>query len=345
MATSETRVATSGESDTPKTRQTTRQVRFRERIARFREWATRRDAIGRAQREESLHEKPRRALAFSRSAARAGDRLLDPPDGSKQEPELAMPLYREAAFWLLAALVPELDETSALAERLARAADLVAEDPTGLLGAHAPPTELAASSAGFNALPREAQLQAARACQRWLERSFTRLTRDQEPLLRLRLERALRTGLVLALSAGVALLLVWGLLRLTRGPDLAAGKPWRTSSTGAVCTPAAETCGGSRTRIFFHTTEEENPWLELDLLKPTPVSHVEVDNRADSDSDRAVPLRVELSLDGQRFWTVAQIDEPFTTWNAAFTKQPARYVRLMVMRRSILHLERVSVRP
>jgi hypothetical protein len=345
MATSETRVATSGVSDTPKVQRTTRQARFRERAARFGEWVTRRDAIAQAQRDQSLGEKPRRALAFSRSAARAGDRLLDPPDGSEQQPELAMPLYREAAHWLISALAPELDESSALTERVERATELSAQDPDAFLRAHAPPPEILLSSADFNASAREAQLQAARACQRWLEQFFTRLTREQEPLLRLRLERALRAGLVLLVGIALVLLLAWAALSLTRGPDLAAGKPWRSSSTGAVCTPASETCGGTKTRIFFHTTEEENPWLEIDLLKATPVSRIEVDNRADSGADRAVPLRVELSLDGQRFWTVAQLDEPFTTWNATFTKQPARYVRLTVMRRSILHLERVSVRP
>ncbi|HWA72172.1 MAG TPA: discoidin domain-containing protein [Polyangiaceae bacterium] len=338
-------VATSGVNDGPKTQESTRQARFRALAARFREWVTRRDAIAEAQRNDAALERPRRALALSRNAARAGDRLLDPPDGSRQQPELAMPLYREAALWLLPALVPELEENGSLAERLTRAEELAAPDRKAWLTANPAPPELCATSADFNARPREAQIGGARACQRWLEIFLAALTSEQEPLLRLRLERAMRASLVLAVSTALVWLLVWATVSLTRGPDLAAGKPWRTSSTGAVCTPAAETCGGVKTRIFFHTTEEEKPWFELDLLKATPVARVEVDNRTDSETDRAVPLRVELSLDGQRFWTVAETDEPFTTWTASFTKQPARYVRLTVMRRSILHLERVSVRP
>ena len=341
----EMRVVTSAASGDPSPLRTARGGAWSRRAARWFEWVTRSHAIREARLADSCLEKPRRALALARRAARAGDRFLDPPDGTQQQPELAMPLYREAALWLLRALVPALEERSSLSEQLTRAAELAEPTRKARLLARPAPAALSASSGDFSALHREAQLTAARACQRWLESFFPALTSEYEQLLRLRLERTLRCSVLVTLGIVLVLLLGSGIVALSRGADLAAGKPWRTSSTAIVCNPAAELCGGAKSRIFFHTSEEANPWLEIDLLKATTARLVEVVNRSDSGAERAVPLRIELSLDGHTYWTVAENTETFSTWNASFPRQSARYVRLTVMRRSILHLERVTVRP
>jgi hypothetical protein len=104
-------------------------------------------------------------------------------------------------------------------------------------------------------------------------------------------------------------------------------------------------CAGAYTKIFFITNEEDNPWLEIDLLASQQISRVEVANRRDFGADRAFPMIIELSVDGQKYFRVADRTEPFTVWKATFTPQQARYVRLKVTKRAILHLERVSVRP
>src|SRR5581483_3332388 len=41
-------------------------------------------------------------------------------------------------------------------------------------------------------------------------------------------------------------------------PNLAAGKPWSASSSALECHPERAECGGVKTRIFFHTREEQD---------------------------------------------------------------------------------------
>lgn len=96
--------------------------------------------------------------------------------------------------------------------------------------------------------------------------------------------------------------------------------------------------------IFFHTNEEDSPWVQYDLGEPKTFHEVEVQNRLDCCGDRAVPLVVEVS-DDEKSWTqVARMDEPFARWVPTFPPRRARYVRLRVARRSILHLEAVAIR-
>jgi hypothetical protein len=58
-----------------------------------------------------------------------------------------------------------------------------------------------------------------------------------------------------------------------------------------------------------------------------------------------VPLIVEVSNDDQNFQEVVRRTEIFWTWRPSFPTQHARYLRLRVPRRSILHLEAVNVHP
>ena len=98
-----------------------------------------------------------------------------------------------------------------------------------------------------------------------------------------------------------------------------------------------------RSKIFFHTNEDAQPWVEFDLLAPTAFSEVYVRNRTDSVPDRAVPLVIEVSDDETNWRAVARRDDTFRTWTASFPTLTARYVRLRVDRRSYLHLEIVEV--
>ena len=104
-------------------------------------------------------------------------------------------------------------------------------------------------------------------------------------------------------------------------------------------------CGGVKTRIFFHTKEEEDPWFRYDFGKKTEFSSMKIENRQDGESARAVPLIVEVGDDGSHYREVARQKEDFNLWKPSFPRQNARYVRLRVPRRSILHLENVEVNP
>ena len=128
------------------------------------------------------------------------------------------------------------------------------------------------------------------------------------------------------------------------GPNLAEGRPLKTSSTLAVCDPVQATCGGVTTRILFHTQEEESPWVEIDLGDRKPIHRVDVFNRSDCCLDRATPLVAEISSDEVAWKEVARQYEPFVRWTAHFPVNQARYVRLRVARKSFLHLEGIEIR-
>ena len=96
--------------------------------------------------------------------------------------------------------------------------------------------------------------------------------------------------------------------------------------------------------LLFHTEEEDRPWLRVDLGGEHELHHVILTNRSDCCGDRAVPLEVEVSLDGASWQKVATRQEPFETWTIDLPPQTrARYVRLQVQRRTLFHLRDVVI--
>ena len=152
------------------------------------------------------------------------------------------------------------------------------------------------------------------------------------------IQRWLRVALV----GAALLLLVIGARVLTLGPNLAEGKPFRLSSTfsGWASCVASNGCMG----LLFHTETESSPWIEFDLGAPKKVSRIEVINRGDCCADRAVPLIAEVSGDRASWTQVARRDAPFGSWKVSFPAKVARYVRLRVPRRTVLHLQGVAIR-
>lgn len=144
----------------------------------------------------------------------------------------------------------------------------------------------------------------------------------------------------LILVAAALLLLGFGVFKITRGPNLAAGKPWKTSSRWTGCS-ADPTCEGI---LLFHTVEEKEPWAELDLLKPHTIHSIEVKNRVECCADRIVPLVVEVSLDGKQWTEVGRQKDQFTTWTAKFPPRSVRYIKLHIARVSTLHIRDLIVR-
>jgi hypothetical protein len=176
--------------------------------------------------------------------------------------------------------------------------------------------------------------------------SVRRLARRVDRLLwRARVANALcfvrRARLAIAGAVGLTCVLI--VVVAWRAPhDVLRGRPFRLSSEWAKCEPVHQTCGGGRTRIFFHTLQESSPFILYDLGRTIPLTHVAVTNRRDSRlADRAVPLVIETSMDEKSWNVVARRDYWFDEWVAEFPSTKARYLRLRVARPSILHLERV----
>jgi hypothetical protein len=171
------------------------------------------------------------------------------------------------------------------------------------------------------------------------------LSPAQKVIQGLRWRRASRCLALLSAIAG----LVWlvGLMRqqFEMRADLSANRPWRASSSyERVCLSPQRHCPAA-TSYFFHTLEEPNPWLELDLAAEQQVSRLHVFNRRDCCRERASPLIVEVSTDHIHFREVSRNERPFDEWTARFAPVRARWVRLRVPRRSFLHLTEVRVLP
>jgi hypothetical protein len=139
--------------------------------------------------------------------------------------------------------------------------------------------------------------------------------------------------------AGIALGVLWA-----RTPsDVAAGKTWTASSADWNFPLVGTTDKFGNEELLFHTKDEDGPWLMIDLTKVEHVRGLAIENRITCCQDRAVPLLVEISLDGKGWQPVARKAEIFTEWKVQFRPQPARYVRLRVPRKTVFHLRRVKV--
>jgi hypothetical protein len=169
--------------------------------------------------------------------------------------------------------------------------------------------------------------------------------RAQRPIWDFEFARTLRAVTVFLLVTGLLVGMTTAFLQYSGRTNLAEGKRWTTSTTYAVCNPHAIECGGVATAIFFHTNEENEPWFEYDLGTKTSFSSMTIVNRGDAVKERAVPLIIEVSNDKKKYREVIRRTEVFDTWSPKFSRQRARYVRLRVPRRTMLHLEAVQVHP
>jgi hypothetical protein len=269
-------------------------------------------------------------------------------------PDLACGLYRQSAYYSLRAL-ELLEPTAAAAPGNSDFASLFqAVSPAVLVSAAGDAERLqtleprlcastfvdfaSAETAETSALAREL-------------RDFTRSLLKEVEVRQRRAEvavaaRSLRVlALAVALGAvGVLLLLLPEWLEARR--DLAAGKPWQASSlsyTGNCESPAQE-CPGEG-NYFFHTQQEEEPWVEIDLKSTQKMSSARIVNRTDCCIDRGIPLILEVSNDQKRWREVAKVIDPFREWKPTFAPVAARWVRLRVPKNATLHLKRVRIFP
>ncbi|HKO52669.1 MAG TPA: discoidin domain-containing protein [Polyangiaceae bacterium] len=275
---------------------------------------------------------------------------------------VACELAREAIYWALLAL-RELAQPDT---RVAAEASSPASDPSTLealwseterelldraAGGSAQAEQVRAdllskSFADFAELSPERQTAIAERLHAFAERLIEPLAHPQRAQERV---WATRFSLLVAAAAVlIALLFVGKSLKDEHDMtlDLAPSASWKASSQiqDCSCKSPEQSCSECP-NFFFHTLEENQPWIIFDLHRVQSLSAVVVENRPDCCSERAVPLVVQVSKDQKHWKTVATRKGAFTTWRADFSTEQARWVKLYVAKRDYLHLAGVHLLP
>jgi hypothetical protein len=307
------------------------------------EWIWRGSAVRSARERARSSALRRERLRRAQLAAQYGDRALEPSDPPRNgaPAPLAISLYREAAHWALLAhsddqALPGLRE--ALAGARVTGSDLNEQDIAAARSALADKTFIETADDRPEVQQRDAEL-----CQRYVYGLIGEEAAAGDRVSALLTQRYVRAGFLLIVLLCALFAAKSGIERAIRGPDLALGKRWTASTKAFDCHPDRNECGGAQTAIFFHTNEENQPWLEYDLGTPQQIARVRIVNRDDCCIDRAVPLAVEVSDDRAKWRTVAQQKEAFRSADISFDPVKARFVRLRVTRRAALHLTSVTI--
>jgi hypothetical protein len=311
-------------------------------MARVVEWFTRREAV-RAAKHARV---PVLAVELERAhtALAAADRVLEAATSTGVSVAPAVSLLSQAAYWALAAISEE--RKPSIGEQWS------AVDPAliaGAAGGAEPLSELRDLLVGRTfvevaELPEPALAKLVSRSRAFVQSLLDLGERRDEPLRRLYFQRLIRLGVTALLTVLFVTFALNRALLAARGPDLAAGKPWRASSALADCPlGATRQCAGQTVNIFFHTKHEATPWVEIDLEQPTTFSKVLIENREDCCEDRATPLVVEVSDDGAEFREVGRRNRVFSDLMLKFPETTARFVRLRVDKTTPMHLNRVSV--
>jgi hypothetical protein len=306
------------------------------------QWFWRSEELARAR--QALRDVPaaeREQLKRAQAALELAERCVNPVDPLSAGPSLplALSLYREAAYWALSAQQSGAAPAD-LADAFARTPDdllaFAAGGGEGLSQLKSALIEKSFRETADDSL--EQQRSDARQADVFVKALIDRRLGPERRVGRALVQRWMRTLLGVVLLASV----LFGALALysahSRAPNLAQGKPWQTSSSNQSV-PTAQ-----RNEYFFHTLDEDSPWVELDLQRPAEFSVVEVVNRRDCCPERAAPAVIEVSMDRKRWKEVSRRNDSYSVWEAHFAPVRARYVRVRVIRRSILHLAEVAVR-
>jgi hypothetical protein len=281
-------------------------------------------------------------------AAEVARRTLEPspPFLDGQAAALACDLYRQAVYWVLTndrahdAAGPASNDLRTLWQGADRALLLAAAGSAESLSA----LEEALVDRDFVQLSRlsaDEQIQLAYQIRAFVEALLGAGAQKSWRIEQLLYQRTLRVLGVLLCVAGAWLAVWFAGEALERSREISNGKEWRASSHGhSACKSPQQRC---RSGYFFHTKDQDEPWVTLDLAEEMTFSAVRIDNRADCCRERAVPLIVEVSTDGKTFREVARRTEDFESWTAEFEPVSARFVRARLAAKNYLHLKRFKV--
>lgn len=322
-------------------------------IRRTWDWFWRGRAMAELRKEGSAGS-PRGAEFLRRGwlALEVAKRTLDPPERfSGGTPDaVAWELSRQAVYWGVRAerlLATGVDDPSVRLESMVEGAR------PRLIAAAGSESELSAlepalagrTLAEQSELSSEEQSRSAHAMLRFARSLLMDLEAPRVRVDRLWFQRLYRCGGLLVLFA----LIAFGALKIRdqflHQRDVAYMKPWRTSSvyTATTSCPSPRQQCAESPFFFFHTLEDERPWLEIDLEQKIKISAAVVENRQDCCADRAMPLAILVSNDRKSWREVVRRTDVFGTWSPKFSPVSARYVRVQVMKRGPLHLHRVSI--
>ena len=328
------------------------------RGSRLLEWLWRGKALQSAREALSAGRDVAVFATRARIAAEVGGYALDPagPWASGKAYHLAAGLFAESIGWslrLASALTTETAATDTdtlkpvshdeLASLLDQHAALLTDAAGGRERLERLSTHLLERKFETPTLPVDDVEQAARELRGVAERLLKSAPLPQSAPDRVMFQRVSRVGslalLLIALFGGVMVLRG----QLEERADLSRGKPWTQSSIyEPVCVSPLHHCEPDR-GFFFHTQDELNPWLEIDLLQNQQFSALHVFNRQDCCAERVVPLVIEVSTDHAHWREVARKTDVFDEWKPRFSPVSARWVRLRIAGRSLLHLYDVRV--
>jgi hypothetical protein len=143
-------------------------------------------------------------------------------------------------------------------------------------------------------------------------------------------------------------------------PNIAFGKPANQSSIspwsrGATTKEdAGLVVGGTFTGTYnCHTGEDNEPWWQVDLLEVHDIRQIQIFNRVDTQTfrQRASCFSLEASTDGKQWTILYRTSEPLLfggvdghplIWRNQ-TPCAARYVRLRLLNRTLLHIDAVEI--
>lgn len=272
----------------------------------------------------------------------------------------ARELAREAIYWCL--LADELIRARAEGEPVSGGEPGLEAPNLNALWARADQAQLASAAGGegalnalaaslkvenfaeFGELSHEDQARQARDLAVFARTLLTNVEAPRVRVDKIYFRRLFRTGGVFALLAVIAVIAFSARSWHERERDLARGRPYHTSSQypNVGCKSPDQDCPESPF-FFFHTLDDDRPWVEIDLGGKRRFSAIRVVNREDCCADRAVPLAIEVSSDHKTWHEIARRDETFNTWYKEFPPVTARYVRAILLKKGLLHLRRVSV--
>lgn len=286
----------------------------------------------------------RRFRTRARTASDFAERAAEPQlaSGATNPDAVACELYRQSLYWALLALkAPEGTDARPDLRALLHAPDVRALIGDGS-ALELLETEDFTDLSGRTAEEQSRLLFTLRGA---AERALLLLERPLHELDVLWLRRLVRSSIILiVLGLCVAMAFALGSLR-EQNSDLALNKPWHASSSAAAgCSSPLQYCDDSPS-YFFHTAEERDPWVEIDLGDAKDFSAVRLINRRDCCRERGLPMVVEVSSDQAKWKQVARQTQAFRSLKLDFPRQHARYVRVRAVGTTILHLAAVRVLP
>jgi hypothetical protein len=172
----------------------------------------------------------------------------------------------------------------------------------------------------------------------WLARTL-----QAPPATDARRQRALRCAAVGVVVLGVSAS-AWA--RFAKPRNLALHREVQASSEGFSTRATGAVDGIRYGQLGFHSAEQMEPWLSIDLGREYAIARVAAYGRADCCFDQSVPLAFEVSDDGVTYRPAARREDPFSQadpWIVKPERLTTRFVRFRTLRRSFLVLSEVEV--